>query len=435
MARTGTRTSLNVRAQSWVHGRKHRPAQASRQGHVRAHTRHARSRPKARLSGLPATSAPRLRAPRAAGAPSPSAPRPLTWRRCRRARVPRAHPPGGPRVRARSRMAAPGAGEDPSRAQRGRRRARTLRPRGPSGVPPAPRRLGVPGQVRRPEAGRDAAAAATASAQPEARRSEQKPGEQAHGPPAPLHLTRISPPSPAPDRSSRKEGGFSAKRRGRGAEPPRAGWGRAFRPRYLRLRLGRRPAPSLKPLRRQPLGSQATAAGSSASGLETLNVSSHPAWVGARLGGDPQGRPAVGCRGGKETAGAQGSPAAGQLAGEGRGPRSKQVIRGLPRWGGAGTPSPCSPSPAPRSSPEITPCVQAHFPPWVCNFGRKLKAGSWEVRVSSTVGADVTGKWGDSSSPCLQSPQEPSRAAHRSSGAEFHPELWHLRRAEAERRP
>ena len=75
--------------------------------------------------------------------PSPVSGLPLTWRRCRRTRAPRAHPPGGPGVGARSRMAALAPAE--SRAGRGRPRpARTaLRRRCQAGMPPEPLRLGV----------------------------------------------------------------------------------------------------------------------------------------------------------------------------------------------------------------------------------------------------------------------------------------------------
>nr|XP_012418260.1 PREDICTED: predicted GPI-anchored protein 58 [Odobenus rosmarus divergens] len=121
---------------------------------ARAHTS---SKPRAPATPLqvprPALRGRRLRAPSALRPRARS--HPLTWRRCRRARAPRAHPPGGPEVRARSRMAARAPAESSALARRGRpRRALTPLPwRGRAGMPPGPLRLEVPGEVRprRPE--------------------------------------------------------------------------------------------------------------------------------------------------------------------------------------------------------------------------------------------------------------------------------------------
>lgn len=128
---TGTRrdqgTSASVNAQTRVQGHPytlaHRRADRGTRAHTstRAHQPKSASTPRASiLSQLPVPCAPGSRFP----APLPLAERPLTWRRCRRARAPRAHPPGGPGVRARSRMAVrvPAEGRaGPGEESRGRR--------------------------------------------------------------------------------------------------------------------------------------------------------------------------------------------------------------------------------------------------------------------------------------------------------------------------
>lgn len=177
-------------------------------------------RPAPPETGLPASCAHSLGA--GAGAPGP------------RARILQAAPESG--RAAAWRLPAPGKSPaGPSKDVGGRRLSRRRRRwRCPTGVPPGPLRLEVPGKVRRRGARKDAAATSTSTPQSEVRRREQKPGERAHGPPAPLHLTRISPPSPTSDRSSRKEAKASQPNPGRAEQKrPRQGWGRGF----CRLRL------------------------------------------------------------------------------------------------------------------------------------------------------------------------------------------------------
>lgn len=125
---------------------------------------------------------------RAAPCPARSAPHPLTWRRCLRARVRvrRTHPPGGPRVRARGRMASPGA----RRARPGQ--ARTLRWRCPRECRGACESRGSspPGLARRQPPPPPPPAVKSAA-------GTKAGGEQSARSLAKLHLTRISPPSPA----------------------------------------------------------------------------------------------------------------------------------------------------------------------------------------------------------------------------------------------
>lgn len=209
-----------------------------------SHTR-ARIASKALCSESPCAPAPQLRAPRPrapSSSPAPGSERPAPLG------------PAPPRALAPTHLA-------PLPARPGPTRAPSRRPRGqgaqPHGRPGARGELG-PGQARSAAAGADPSPAAgpdwdasgapaprspRQSSTPETRKGaagtskstppsevrclEQKPGERAHGPRAPLHLTRISPPSPAPDRSSTEEAkGFSARRRQSGEEtPPRAGLG------------------------------------------------------------------------------------------------------------------------------------------------------------------------------------------------------------------
>lgn len=177
-------------------------------------------RPAPPAPGLPASCAHSLGA--GAGAPGP------------RARILQAAPESG--RAAAWRLPAPGKSPaGPSEDVGGRQLSR--RRRCPAGVPPGPRRLGVPGKVGRREARKDAAATSASTPQSGVRRREQKPGERAHGPPAPLHLTRISLPSPTSGRSSGEEAKASQPSPGSAEQKrPRRGWGRGscrLRLRYL----------------------------------------------------------------------------------------------------------------------------------------------------------------------------------------------------------
>lgn len=169
-------------------------------------------------------------------------------------------------------MAAPGARREPGGARRGRRRC-------PAGLPPGPPRLEVPGKVGRPESRKDAAATSTSTPQSEVRRKEQKPGERAHGPPAPLHLTRISPPSPRPSPRPQQRH-LSQTQRARCRKAPGRGRGRACRlPGVSRPKLGSG-GWGFRPLRgRRPRGLKPKRADSLAWGLSTPTLSRHPAWV------------------------------------------------------------------------------------------------------------------------------------------------------------
>lgn len=104
-------TRVNVHAQTRVHGHPYTLAHRRADRVLRRTLARARTGPKRPPLPVPAS----------------RAPSPLTWRRCRRARAPRAHPPGGPGVSARSRMASGARALSRTRARLGRPRpARTL---------------------------------------------------------------------------------------------------------------------------------------------------------------------------------------------------------------------------------------------------------------------------------------------------------------------
>ena len=108
--------------------------------------------------------------------PSPVSGLPLTWRRCRRTRAPRAHPPGGPGVGARSRMAALAPAE--SRAGRGRRGRRgPLSGGGARQVCLLSPCVWESGKARPPEPRKEAAANSKSTLPSEVRCREQKPEE------------------------------------------------------------------------------------------------------------------------------------------------------------------------------------------------------------------------------------------------------------------
>lgn len=160
LTRTHEHAQTRVHRHTWAHGHTRARAHWPESAPLRETARPRSPPPSALLpssgpSPLPSLSpAPPLQV-RCPGSERPAPPHPLTWRRCRRARAPRAHPPGGPEVRARSRMAAQALAESLALARRGPAAAGTdpSPAAGRAGMPAGPLRLEVPGKVRprRPE--------------------------------------------------------------------------------------------------------------------------------------------------------------------------------------------------------------------------------------------------------------------------------------------
>lgn len=170
---------------------------------VRGHTQHACTNPKVLpLPGFPpcpSSQFPPRRGP-CSCAPPPLAERPLTWRRWR-ARAPRAPPPGGPGS-GRAADGRPGhSRRGPGRGEEGRSRRGPSRAAMPGRYAPGPLCLGVP--VRTPgkprNSGRHQVHGSSGAGMP---RTKAQTNERTA--PGALHLTRISAPFPAPDRSPEK---------------------------------------------------------------------------------------------------------------------------------------------------------------------------------------------------------------------------------------